>query len=450
MSSCAGALSAVARQVPLARRRARTSGRPSAGGVTGSTTIAPYMPFAMCISTGFVPQWYMKTPGSLALKRKVNDSPGIDVDERLVGSDPRRVEVDRVGDGAVVRERHLDRLALPRVHDGPGRAALEAPRRVLDAGRDLDRDVLQHHVHLARRRPGSRGGSAAGIRLVRLRRAPSRSSGAAPAKLCALDRSACPRRGHPGACRPSAVAAEAASPVVVSARSEATSAAATDERCRLRGRRRPSSESLHVLLPPMVVYTTSIGEISGMGHRGQRRSPVRESPDAGLAARRETPLMDGETLQPSSARRPESRPPARRPAVDGAAAARVDELAADARSASEHGPGPPRRARGGGARRRRLASSARGPGRPRRLFAAVPEEAEDEHALLAAALASSLEPLPDGAALAADARAQLGAACSSSGSSRAASPTQAGVRRARRVAAATPGLRARAAGGRRS
>lgn len=41
------------------------------------------------------------------------------------------------------------------------------------------------------------------------------------------------------------------------------------------------------------------------------------------------------------------------------------------------------------------------PGRPRRLFTAVPEAAEQEHELLAAALASSLEPLPDGAALAA-------------------------------------------------
>ncbi len=40
-------------------------------------------------------------------------------------------------------------------------------------------------------------------------------------------------------------------------------------------------------------------------------------------------------------------------------------------------------------------------GRPRRLFAAVPEEAEAEHALLAAALASSLEPLPDGIDIAA-------------------------------------------------
>jgi hypothetical protein len=32
----------------------------------GSTTIAPYMPLAMCIKTGLVPQWYMNTPGSLA------------------------------------------------------------------------------------------------------------------------------------------------------------------------------------------------------------------------------------------------------------------------------------------------------------------------------------------------------------------------------------------------
>ena len=40
------------------------------------------------------------------------------------------------------------------------------------------------------------------------------------------------------------------------------------------------------------------------------------------------------------------------------------------------------------------------PGRPRRLFVAVPEEAEEEHALLASALASSLEPLPDGVEIA--------------------------------------------------
>ncbi len=42
----------------------------------GSTTSAPYMPLAMWARTGFVPQWYMKTPGSSALKRNVNESPG--------------------------------------------------------------------------------------------------------------------------------------------------------------------------------------------------------------------------------------------------------------------------------------------------------------------------------------------------------------------------------------
>jgi hypothetical protein len=30
----------------------------------------------MCASTGFVPQWYMNTPGSPAVKRKVKESPG--------------------------------------------------------------------------------------------------------------------------------------------------------------------------------------------------------------------------------------------------------------------------------------------------------------------------------------------------------------------------------------
>src|SRR5262245_5195213 len=43
----------------------------------GSTTMAPYMPLAMCASTGFVPQWYMNTPGSLTRKLNVNDLPGM-------------------------------------------------------------------------------------------------------------------------------------------------------------------------------------------------------------------------------------------------------------------------------------------------------------------------------------------------------------------------------------
>ena len=58
--------------LPTSTYSLSTFGRPAAG----STTIAPYMPFAMCARTGFVPQWYMNTPGSFALKRNVNDSPG--------------------------------------------------------------------------------------------------------------------------------------------------------------------------------------------------------------------------------------------------------------------------------------------------------------------------------------------------------------------------------------
>ena len=41
-----------------------------------------------------------------------------------------------------------------------------------------------------------------------------------------------------------------------------------------------------------------------------------------------------------------------------------------------------------------------GRGRPRIVFSAVPAEAEQEHALLAASLASALEPLPDGVEIA--------------------------------------------------
>src|SRR4051794_26285440 len=65
----------------------RTYSRSAWGsGVAGSTTIAPYMPFAMCISTGLVPQWYMNTPGSFATKLKVNDLPGMTSMNALFGA----------------------------------------------------------------------------------------------------------------------------------------------------------------------------------------------------------------------------------------------------------------------------------------------------------------------------------------------------------------------------
>ena len=119
----------------------------------------------------------------------------------------------------------------------------------------------------------------------------------------------------------------------------------------------------------------------------------------GAGGGRDTHAVDGRMLQhraladPSRVRLLERLRATRAAAVGGG-------LAAALGLHPEHGPGPLARARGGGARRLRpRAPGAAGP--PARLFAAVPEEAEQEHALLAAALASSLEPLPDGADIAA-------------------------------------------------
>ena len=60
---------AVAREVPLARDEHEALGDLGMPAL-GSTMIAPYMPFAMCASTGGVPQWYMNAPGVSARKRK--------------------------------------------------------------------------------------------------------------------------------------------------------------------------------------------------------------------------------------------------------------------------------------------------------------------------------------------------------------------------------------------
>ena len=65
-----------------------------------------------------------------------------DVRERDVRCDPGRVEVDRVRHRRVVLQRHLHRLALAHVDHRPGRAAVERPGAVLDAGGDGNRAVL--------------------------------------------------------------------------------------------------------------------------------------------------------------------------------------------------------------------------------------------------------------------------------------------------------------------
>ena len=98
-------------------------------GVAGSTTIAPYIPFAMCISTGFVPQWYMKTPGSFATKLNVNDLPGVTSMNALFGAMRAAWKSIECGIAAAVRQGHLHGLALPDV-DRPGRARRRRrPRR---------------------------------------------------------------------------------------------------------------------------------------------------------------------------------------------------------------------------------------------------------------------------------------------------------------------------------
>ena len=141
-----------------------------------------------------MPQWYMNTPASLARKRVADRLAGIDVPEGLVRGDPGGVEVDRVRDRAVVRQRDLHELALPHVDHGPRRATGPGPGAVLDARSDLDDAVGQRQVHV-RDRPGRNRRQRGRVRLVRggdrrgVRRGAPRSSAARwarprPARSC--------------------------------------------------------------------------------------------------------------------------------------------------------------------------------------------------------------------------------------------------------------------------
>jgi hypothetical protein len=153
--------------------------------------MAPYIPFAMCMSTGFVPQWYMEDAwvGRPELERE--GLARIDVAERNVRCDPRGVEVDRVRDRSAVRQRHLDQLALADVQDRARRSvAAERPRVVLDARRDLDGHVLQCQVDVRDRACG-RGRERRVVGLVRLgeclrvRRDDAREAFSGIAPICA-------------------------------------------------------------------------------------------------------------------------------------------------------------------------------------------------------------------------------------------------------------------------
>ena len=119
-----------------------------------------------------------------------------DVGEVLVRSDARGMEVDRMRDRSLVRQRHMDELPLADVDDRPRRATGPRPGGVPDAGSDRDRHVLEDEVDVCDRAGRSRR-QCGGKRRVRLRqvgRVRRRSSGVA--------REGAHRgggaRGHPG------------------------------------------------------------------------------------------------------------------------------------------------------------------------------------------------------------------------------------------------------------
>jgi hypothetical protein len=76
----------------------------------------------MCARDGLRAAVVHEDPRVVRLEAEGERLAGHDVFERNVGGDPRGVEVDRVRDGAAVRQRHLDRLALTDMDDRARRA----------------------------------------------------------------------------------------------------------------------------------------------------------------------------------------------------------------------------------------------------------------------------------------------------------------------------------------
>ena len=114
-----------------------------------------------------MPQWYMNTPGSSALKRNVNDLPGMTSMNALFGA--IRAAWKSIEWGIAPSFVSVISTVCPcrACTTGPGAPPSKPQAAYLIAGCDLDRDVLQHHVHLddvARRQRRQRSG----VRRVRL------------------------------------------------------------------------------------------------------------------------------------------------------------------------------------------------------------------------------------------------------------------------------------------
>ena len=111
-----GAVHAGLVQVPLAGDEDVVRRRRAAGS-RGSTTIAKYIPFAMCTNAGAVPQWHHEDAGVVRAKRERLRRARRDVAERGVRRDARGVEIDRVRHRRRVLQRHVHELPLAHVHD---------------------------------------------------------------------------------------------------------------------------------------------------------------------------------------------------------------------------------------------------------------------------------------------------------------------------------------------
>ena len=190
-------------------------------GVAGSTTIAPYMPLAMCIRTGLVPQWYMNTPGSPALKRKVKDLPGITSMNALFGA--IRAAWKSIEWGIAPSFVSVISTVCPcrAWTTGPGAPPSKPQAAYLIPGAISIVTSFSTMCTLTTS-PGVRGGSAAGYGVCALARSAA-FSGAAPAKLWPLTVLVEPALMSMPAIVSSFAAAADDVPTVFSARSDATS-----------------------------------------------------------------------------------------------------------------------------------------------------------------------------------------------------------------------------------
>jgi predicted ArsR family transcriptional regulator len=169
----------------------------------------------------------------------------------------------------------------------------------------------------------------------------------------------------------------------------------------------PTTRTGFIVISSVSIYTTNGGEIGRVQHRGRSGIAVRGFADAARFVGFDTHSVNGKTLHhraladPSRVRLLECLRASERPlSVDelaGKVGLHQNTIRAHLAVLEETELVVARSERDGR------------PGRPRRLYAAVPEEAEEEHALLASALASSLEPLPDGTDIATAAGRSWGA-----------------------------------------